>query len=191
MGKRCKMCGAELKKEGELCNNCMNQIMKEEETRNDKTIIYSFKPTFVLGYQLSKHIETIIIAVVVVAMLIYLASTYLFESILFMILVIACESLVFVYDKYKSKYEKCTFYTTKFIYKKIFLFRKREIEIRYDEVKELTCTQTRFEKAFNIGTIHIHTASSNPLQRHIFVESVRNVKGVFEDIKNKVGGDVN
>ena len=34
---KCKICGVELKKDGELCKNCMNKLMKEQEIRNDKS----------------------------------------------------------------------------------------------------------------------------------------------------------
>lgn len=190
MGNKCKICGAELKKEGELCNNCMNQIMKEEETRNDVTEIYSFKPKFVLGYQLSTHVENLIVAVIVIATLIYMISSYLLESLIFLVLFLVAEGLLFAYDRYKINNTKCSFYATKLVYDRVSFFKKRKTEIRYDEVKEFSYSQRRFEKIFNIGTIHIHTASKNPLERHIYIESVKNVQAIFNDVKEKIGGDV-
>ena len=38
----CKICGAELKKPGEMCNNCMNKLLEEQERRNDKRPVYTF-----------------------------------------------------------------------------------------------------------------------------------------------------
>lgn len=190
MGNKCKICGAELKKEGELCNNCMNEIMKEEETKNDTTEIYSFKPKFVLGYQLSTHIENLIVAFIVIATLIYMVSEYFWESMIFLVLFLIAEGLLFAYDKYKIANTKCIFYTTKLAYERVFLFRKKRTEVRYDEIKEFSFSQRRFEKIFNIGTIHIHTASKNLLERHIFIEAVKDVQNVFNDVKEKIGGDV-
>ncbi len=43
---KCKICGVELKKDGELCKNCMNKLMKEQEIRNDKSPVYTFKSKF-------------------------------------------------------------------------------------------------------------------------------------------------
>ena len=55
----CKICGAELKKPGEMCNNCMNKLLEEQERRNDKRPVYTFKRQFVWGYELLRHIEQI------------------------------------------------------------------------------------------------------------------------------------
>ena len=49
---KCRVCGAELKKDGELCNNCLNRLQQEEAIRGDKTPVYGFKSTFILGYEL-------------------------------------------------------------------------------------------------------------------------------------------
>ena len=51
-----KICGVELKKDGELCNNCMNKLLKEQELRNDKSAVYTFKRSFVLGYEIFSHL---------------------------------------------------------------------------------------------------------------------------------------
>ena len=56
---KCRVCGAELKKDGELCNNCLNRLQQEEAIRGDKTPVYGFKSTFILGYELLRHCEQI------------------------------------------------------------------------------------------------------------------------------------
>ncbi len=184
---KCKMCGAELKKDGELCNNCMNKILKEEEIKKDKVKVYEFKRTFVLGYQLSQHVESLIIAVVMVAVLLVSSLNFLFESIVFLVIVLIGISLIFVYDKYKIKNSKCTFYQTKFIYKKIAFFRRIEVEIPYDEVKEIAYNQTRYEKLFKLGTIYIKTTSKNLLDKNIYIDCIKDVDVVFKTIKEKLG----
>ena len=60
-------------------------------------------------------------------------------------------------------------------------------EIDYDEIKEISYNQTRFQKAFGIGTIYIKTASKNLLERNIYIDCVKNVEGVFKDIKQLLG----
>lgn len=186
---RCKMCGAELKKEGELCNNCMNKVLKEEEKRSDNVKVYEFKRKFVFGYQLSQHIESLIIAIIVCAVLILTASQFLIESIIFLVLVILAETFIFLYDRYKINHSKCTFYMTKFVYKRIVFFKEKNIEISYSDVKELSYNQTRFEKIFGIGTIYIKTSSKNLLEKHIYIDSIKNIDKVFNDIKEKLGSE--
>ena len=186
---RCKMCGAELKKEGELCNNCMNKVLKEEEKRNDNIKVYEFKRKFVIGYQMSQHIESLIIAIIDCAVLILTASEFFVESIIFLVLVILVEIFIFLYDRYKINHSKCTFYMTKFVYKKIVLFREKKIEISYSDVKELSYNQTRFEKIFGIGTIYIKSSSKNLLEKNIYIDSIKNVDKVFQDIKERLGDE--
>lgn len=186
---RCKMCGAELKREGELCNNCMNKVLKEEEKKADNVKVYEFRRKFVMGYQMSQHIESLFIAIIVSVVLILTASEFLIESIIFLILVILAETFIFLYDRYKINHSKCTFYMTKFIYKKIVFFREQQLEISYSDVKELSYHQSRFEKIFGIGTIYIKTSSKNLLERNIYIDSIKNVDKVFQDIKERLGED--
>lgn len=183
---KCKMCGAELKKQGELCNNCMNQIMKEEEAKEDTLKIFDIKRTFVIGYRLSQHIESIIIAVIMSVVLIYSSTKFLFESLAFLALVIIVETLIFLYDRYKINNSKCTFYVTKLIYERIIFFKKREVEISYSDIKQISYNQTRFEKIFKVGTIYIKSNSKNILERNIYIDSVKNVEKVFETIKESL-----
>ena len=186
---KCKMCGAELKGKGELCNNCMNQIMKEEEAREDTLKIFEFKRKFVIGYILSQHIESVIIAIIMSAVLIYSSTKFLFESISFLVLVIIVETLIFLYERYKINNSKCTFYVTKLIYEKIVFFKKREIEISYSDIKRISYNKTRFEKIFNLGTIYIKSNTKNILDRNIYIDSVRDVEKVFETIKENLSED--
>lgn len=186
---RCKMCGAELKKEGELCNNCMNKILREEEKKADNVKVYEFKRKFVLGYQLLQHLESLFIAIIVCVVLILTATEFLVESIIFIVLVILAETFVILYDRYKINHSKCTFYMKKLVYKKIAFFKEKNIEISYEEVKELSYNQTRTEKMFGIGTIYIKTSSNNILEKHIYIDSIKNVDKVFNDIKIKLGNE--
>ena len=173
---KCKMCGAELKGKGELCNNCMNQIMKEEEAREDTLKIFEFKRKFVIGYILSQHIESVIIAIIMSAVLIYSSTKFLFESISFLVLVIIVETLIFLYERYK-------------INEKIVFFKKREIEISYSDIKRISYNKTRFEKIFNLGTIYIKSNTKNILDRNIYIDSVRDVEKVFETIRENLSKD--
>lgn len=184
---KCKMCGATLKKEGEVCNNCMNQIMKEEESRNDNVKVYEFKRHFVLLYQLSQHIETVIIVAIMTIVLLAMAIEFAFEAIMFLALVVVAVILMIKYEKYKIKLSKCTFYMTKLVYEQVIFFKKRKFEIPYTEVKEISYKQTRLEKKCGIGTIYIKSSSKNLLEKNVFIDSIKDVDKVFATIKEKLG----
>lgn len=184
---KCKMCGATLKKEGEVCNNCMNQIMKEEEARNDNVKVYEFERKFVLLYQLSQHLETVMIVTIMTVVLLAMATEFLTEALIFLFLVIAAVALMIKYEKYKIKLSKCTFYMTKLVYERVMFFKKIKFEIPYSEIKEISYRQTRLEKKCNIGTIYIKSSSKNLLEKNVFIDSVKNVEKVFATIKEKLG----
>ena len=42
---------------------------------------------------------------------------------------------------------------------------------------------------FGIGTIYIKTSSNNFLEKHIYIDSIKNVDKVFNDIKIKLGNE--
>ena len=76
---KCRVCGAELKKDGELCNNCLNRLQQEEAIRGDKTPVYGFKSTFILGYELLRHCEQIGIVIFMIALIInFFCSSFIF-----------------------------------------------------------------------------------------------------------------
>ena len=73
---KCRVCGAELKKDGELCNNCLNRLQQEEAIRGDKTPVYGFKSTFILGYELLRHCEQIGIVIFMIALILSVDLSY-------------------------------------------------------------------------------------------------------------------
>ena len=44
---KCKICGAELRKDGDICNKCYEKLVKEEEIENDKKALYELKMKYV------------------------------------------------------------------------------------------------------------------------------------------------
>lgn len=178
----CKICGAELKKDGELCNNCMNKLRKEEEIRGDKTSIYSFKSTYVLGYDILRHCEQIGIVIFMIALILSVSLSYWKYA-----LILACVFAIFgilylIYDKITINSVSCVIYRTKLIYQygKI---RKKVKVIPFSEIEEIFYNQGNAQKLFNVGTIIIKRKTMNIFEKNIFIESVKNVEEVFGTIK--------
>ena len=44
---KCKICAAELKKEGDICNKCYEKLLKEEELETDTKVLYELKMRYV------------------------------------------------------------------------------------------------------------------------------------------------
>ena len=72
----CRICGAELARDGELCNNCMNKLMAEQALRNDVEECYSFKRKFVLGYEILRHAEQICIVIFMIVLMLSINFSY-------------------------------------------------------------------------------------------------------------------
>lgn len=178
----CKVCGAELKKPGELCNNCMNKLMKEQEMRNDKSPYYTFKRQFVLGYELLRHIEQVGIVIFLIALLLSVSLDYWKYALVIGVIFIVY-GIVYIWNlKFKINSGECTLYRRKLVFK-YGVIKKQVIEIPFEEIDEIYYSVGNMQKLFNMGTIVIKRKSRNLLKRNLMIESVKNVEIVFEKIR--------
>lgn len=175
----CKICGAELKKPGELCNNCMNKLLKEQEKRNDKTEFYSFKRQFVLGYELIRHLEQIGIVIFLVVIIMSIGWDYWKYGIATAIGFIVFGIIYLFYLKAKINSGSCTLYSTKLIFTEG-IFKKKSKEISYDEIEEVRYQLGNVQQIFNVGTIIIKRKTRNILDKYVYIESVKNIDTVLE-----------
>lgn len=179
----CRICGAELKKDGELCTNCMNKLMKEQELRNDKSEVYSFKRSFVLGFEIFSHLEEIGVAVFLVVLLLANDFNQYWMYALGVGVVFAIVGLGYLLkQKLRMQREVCTLYRTKLVMTKGW-FKKKYLEIPFSEIEEIMYTQRKSQELFNIGTIVVKRKTRNILERNLYIESVKNVQEVFGKIK--------
>lgn len=179
---KCKVCGAELKKDGELCNNCLNRLQKEEAIRGDKTPVYGFKSTFILGYEILRHCEQIGIVIFMIALILSVDLSYWKIALLVGCLFAIFGILYLFYDKFSINSVSCTIYRTKLIYI-TGRIRKKVKVIPFSEIEEILYNQGNAQKLFNVGTIVIKRKTINIFERNIFIESVKNVEDVFGKIK--------
>lgn len=179
----CKICGAELKRPGEVCNNCMNKLMLEQEEREDNKSIVEVKTKFAIGYEILTHIDSIAIAIFFLIILFSIGGEYVKYSLLAIPIFLIWGVLYLINRKIELMNTKCVFYNTKIVYtyRKI---RKKERIIRYQELNEINFDVSYFGKIFNIGTIVIKTNSSNLLKRNIILECVENTPATVEQIQN-------
>ena len=179
---KCKICGTELKRPGEICNNCMNKILIEQETINDTGIVCTVKRKFAIGYEILSHIDSVGVAIFLIAILISLGNEYLKIALISIPFFLLWGILYIFYRKYKIKYSECSFYKTKLIYtyRKI---RKKQIVISYRDIKEINYEIPRIASFFNMGNLIIRTNSRNLLKKVFIIENIENIKEVFEKIQ--------
>lgn len=174
----CKICGAELKRPGELCNNCMNKLLKEQERKNDKTEYFTFRRKFVLGYEILRNIESIAIVIFLIILILsvdlswwkYALGTGIVFSIFGIIYLIASRASI--------NSGECTLYQTKLVYR-YGVIKKKVKEIPYDEIDDVYYQLGNLQQVFNIGTIVIKRKTRNLLERNVYIESIKDVETVF------------
>ena len=178
----CKICGAELKRPGDVCNNCMNKIKLENKVKADKKEVYSIKRKFSIGYEILMKIESIGVAVFVIAILISLGGEYARYGYISIPFFIIWGLIYILYRYFKFKTTSYVFYKTKLVYsyRKI---RKKKTIINYEDIKEISYQQPGVGRIFNVGNILITTNSMNLVKRTIFIDAVENVEKTFSDIK--------
>ncbi len=182
---KCKICGTELKRPGEICNNCMNKILLEQEAINDTGEIYTAKRKFAVGYEILSHLDSIGVAIFLIAILISLGKEYLKLGLIAIPFFLVWGILYLLYKRYKIKFSEISFYKTKLVYtyRKI---RKKQLTISYRDIKEINYEIPRIAKAFNLGNLIIKNNSKNLLKRILIIENVENIEEVFEEIQKNL-----
>ncbi|MBR3152863.1 MAG: PH domain-containing protein [Clostridia bacterium] len=170
----CKICGAELKKPGDLCNNCMNKLRLEKESNDDKTEVLNVKKKFAIGYEILSHLDSVGIAIFLIAILISIGGDYSRIGFVAIPLFLFWGIAYLLYEKFRIDSSNVTFYKTKLIYKyrKI---RKKTITINYRDIKDISYEETTIGKIFKMGNIVIKTSTGNLLKRNIIIDSVANI----------------
>ena len=60
----CKICGAKLKKEGDICRNCYKMYKEDEEFKNDKEVQYVVKRSYSVARVVQNYIVMLVILVI-------------------------------------------------------------------------------------------------------------------------------
>ena len=111
----CKICGAKLAHEGELCNNCMNKLMKEQEMKNDVNDFFTFRKKFILKYEILRHVEQIGIVIFMIALILSVDFSLWKYALLIAVLFAVYGVLYLIYDKISINSSVCSLYSTKLI----------------------------------------------------------------------------
>lgn len=180
----CKICGAELSKPGELCNNCMNKLLKEQELKNDNSVVAVVKGTYVAKYEIVRHFQEIGIALFMVILLFTLKAWVWALVALGLFTVIGLISLFRIRAKINSK--SCTIYKTKVVINWGIL-RKKSKEIPFDQIADMYPHVTSFQEFMHIGTFVIRKNTLNLVDRFEYIDSVKNIEDVYEKIRVGLG----
>lgn len=153
---RCKMCGAKLKKEGDICKNCYEKYKEQEALRaDDEQEIFCVKRKYSPKFNLMKNGEVILLELIVALAALSAYGTFL--GILVTILCVVGFGAWMFFNKKRAMGTKTTFYETKFKYTAKYPFVDREEVVPYNDIKDMAYFQSKSQKICKIGDIRFYT----------------------------------
>ena len=161
----CKNCGAEIPNEAKFCPKCGEAKEGEAPKKlaiEDNQVIYQIKPTFNIGYKLLSTISKAILWTFIIMLWLGLELWIELPMLtpITIVIVAIYVGVKLAFDKMQYEDLNYNFYVTKVEYVDGFL-NKEQKELKYKYVREVTMTQSIFERMFNIGTIRIFTNASS------------------------------
>lgn len=185
---RCSICGAKLKKDGDICINCYKAYQEEEDLKKDVKVKLKLKRKYSIAYEFRKYMELIIIFIL--AILGCIAFENIWAALLGVLLLIVTMGLLLFLDKRIANSTTATFYEKKAVYTFKFLFFDTQKVVKYTDLKDVTYYQTFRQKKFGYGDLCVYAKGAIPgatLLNGFQIKNVENVKEVLEQIGEIVG----
>ena len=158
---KCSICGARLKKEGDICKTCYKEFQEEEELKKDTKEQLKIKRKYSIAYEITKYVELIILWAF--AMIVCISSGGVWES----LAVIGIFALIFGFllflDKRLAVATKVVFYEKKAVYTFDMGFINTTKVVKYDDISDvrtLSLLNSSILKSWPFGHI-VH------MKRHI------------------------
>lgn len=180
---RCSICGAKLKKEGDICVNCYKTYQEEEDLKKDTNVKLKIKRKYAIAYEFYKYTELILI--IVLAILGCIAFGNAISALLGVLLLVVILGLLFFLDKRIANATTATFYEKKMVYTFKFLFFDTCKVVKYTDLKDVTFYQTRRQKKYGYGDLCVYAKGAIPgatLLNGFQIKNVENVNEVLEQI---------
>lgn len=196
----CKICSRQLEKEGDICIDCYNSLIEEEENIKDDKIMYSFGAKFSLKYELMKSpFMFFIILTLIIFAIVQGFQTNILTGILSLLIYLGLFILYFYLMKLRIEsrvidlYEKKLIYTRRLHFKNFYEVKYRNLaEIQFEDLdkKNSVLLQSswwlnRVAKKFNMVTIFfkVEKQQDELMGQNFFIGPVHNFK---EEILPKI-----
>ncbi len=178
---RCKICGAKLKKDGDICKNCYDEHVKKEKLKLDnEEKLYSIKRKYSPKYNLLKSGDLILLILIII-----LSGFSAFNTVIGILIIFLCLILFgawMFFNKRRAMGTITTFYETKLKYRAKYLFVDREEIIEYDNIKDIQYFQQNYsQKWCKIGDIRFYT---NGFLSGLTINDIPDIKENFEKIRD-------
>jgi len=177
---RCQVCGRKLKKDGNICKTCYEELKKKKELKADnETEVFRVNRKYSPKFNLLKNGEMIILLVITI---LAAYSTYnVWISILVTLLALFFLGVLMYFNKRRALGTKTIFYQTKFRYKANYPFVNREEVIAYDDINDIAFFQTHSQRICKIGDIRFYTKG---FLNGLTICDIPNIDENFQKIKD-------
>lgn len=185
---RCSICGAKLRKPGDICINCYKAYQEEEDLKKDVKAKLKIKRKYSIGYEFYRYLELMII--LVLSILACAAFGSALSALLGILLLFVVIGFLLFLDKRIALATTATLYEKKMEYTFKFLFFDTHKVVKYTDLKDVTFYQTLRQKKFGYGDICVYAKGAIPgatLLNGFQIKNVENVKEVMEEIAKVVG----
>ena len=174
---KCRICGAKLRKDGDICKSCYEEYCKEEALEKDINEIYKLKGKYILSFQLTQYIDWILVTIFIVIAL-FVQQQY-FMSIAFLLVAIVCVLVALYFAKKRAANTSCTFFEKKVVWK----HNDRKKTIAYSDIKDVTYYQNFFQKIFKLYDIQFHPEGGTYLIGGFELKNVSNFDEIWPQIE--------
>lgn len=174
---KCRICGAKLRKDGDICKSCYEEYCKEEALEKDTQEIFKIYRKHLPKYQLTQWFDWILITIFVIIAL--LAQEQYLGSFLFIIGAFLVFGFAMFIVKKRAINTTCTFYEKKVVFK----YRDNKKILAYSDLKNVTYYQNFFQKIFKLGDIQFHPDSGSYLFGGFEIKNVPDIEENWEKIQ--------
>ena len=178
---KCRICGAKLKKAGDICSVCYKEFQEEEELKKDIVQKLSINRKYLISYEITKHFEIIVICLLA-AVLCFVAGG-IFEAICALLILVIIVGGLMAYSKRASIGTKLVFYEKKVVFIKKFLFFNDQKTIKYSDIRDVTYFQSYRQKKFKFGDLCIYTKEAIPGLGYFNGCHIHDVENISETLK--------
>lgn len=191
----CKKCGAKLPDDAVFCSDCGIELLNNKNTA-DRTneVLLKLQPTFKVAYSMLPIILilTALLYAVVAKEVISITrqskpnSVIQKELIMYIgITIIAFFVIIFTLIYQVKKIFKNTsylFYYDKMIYE----INLAQFPIKYEDIKTITYTQTKYQKRFNMGNIILTAKTEVSRDNVVTMRNIKEADKIYETVKKIV-----
>lgn len=185
---KCRICGAKLKKDGDICKSCYKAYLEEEELKKDVNEQLRIKRKYSIAYEIAKYIWIFVIFILS-SIICISTGGFLEELLIILIFAVTIGFLLFI-DKRIAMATQVIFYEKKMVYTFKFLFFDTEKIVKYSDLKDITYYQTFRQKKFGFGDLCVYAKGIFPgatLLNGFQIKNVENVKEVLGAIGQVIG----